>query len=49
MAGGTGLVMEGAVSCVQLQHPQLGWELPSSVPQGWMEEDPAGLAVLGMK
>lgn len=33
-AGGTGPVVEGAGSSVQLQHPQLDWELPSSVPQG---------------
>lgn len=41
-------MVEGAMSCVQIQHPQLDWELPSSVPQGWIEEDPAGLAVLGI-
>lgn len=42
-------MVEGAVSCVHLQHPQLDWQLPSSVPQGWREEDPAGLAVLEMR
>lgn len=49
IAGGIGLVVGGVVNRVQLQRPQLNWELPSSVPQGWMEDDPAGLAVLGMR
>lgn len=40
-------MVEGAVSCVQFQHSQL--DLLGSVSQTWIEEDPAGLAVLGMR